>query len=158
LKVSLLRNAQLWGGLVWLAFGAFIAYHGYELGLGVAREPGSGFAIFWLGLFTAAFALSIIFSAINEGSEDIASLWQGTRWGRVALIIVLLLLFGFFFERIGFVICSLTLLLVLMRFVDPVPWTTALVTSITATFGVWYTLSKLLLIQLPNGLLSPWLG
>ncbi len=60
MKVSLLRNAQLWGGLVWLAFGAFIACHGYELGLGVAREPGSGFAIFWLGLFTAAFALSII--------------------------------------------------------------------------------------------------
>ncbi len=158
LKVSLLRNAQLWGGLVWLAFGAFIAYHGYQLGLGQAREPGSGFAIFWLGLFTAAFALSIIVSAVQEGSEDIASLWDDTRWGKVALIVVLLLLFGFFFEWIGFILCSLILLLVLMRLVDPVPWSTALVTSIGATMGVWYTLSKLLLIQLPNGLLSPWLG
>ena len=158
MKVSLLRNAQLWGGLVWLAFGAFIAYQGYELGLGHTHEPGSGFAIFWLGLLIAAFSLSIILSAVQEGSEDIASLWKDTRWGRVLLIILLLLVFGFLFEAIGFIVCSLVLLLVLMRLVDPVPWTTALVTSIGATFGVWYTLSKLLLIQLPNGLLSPWLG
>ena len=158
LKVSLLRNSQLWSGLVWLAFGLFIAYQGYELGLGEAREPGSGFAIFWLGLMAAGFALSIILSAIKDGSEDVASLWRGTRWQKVLLIIVLLLLFGYFFEWIGFVLCSLALLLVLMRIVDPVPWPTALIVSFAATFGVWYVLNKLLLIQLPRGLLEPWLG
>jgi putative tricarboxylic transport membrane protein len=158
LKVSLLRNAQMWGGLVWLAFGAFIAYQGYELGLGQAREPGSGFAIFWLGLMAAGFSLSIIVSALNDGSEDLAALWRGTRWPKVLLIIALLLVFGFFFDRIGFIICSLVLLLVLMRVVDPVPWPTALIVSFVGTFGVWYVLNKLLLIQLPVGLLAPWLG
>jgi putative tricarboxylic transport membrane protein len=158
LKGSLLRNAQMWGGLFWLAFGLFITYHGYELGLGQAREPGSGFAIFWLGLLTAAFACSIVIDAVRNGSEDIASLWHDSRWAKVALIIVLLLIFGFLFERIGFIICSLVLLLVLMRIVDPVPWPTALVVSIGATFGIWYAMNKLLLIQLPNGWLSPWLG
>jgi putative tricarboxylic transport membrane protein len=148
----------MWGGLLWLAFGLFIAYQGYELGLGEAREPGSGFAIFGIGLLMAALAASIVFGAIKNGSEDIASLWQGTRWAKVLLIIVLLLIFGFLFERIGFVICSLVLLLVLMRFVDPVPWPTALIVSVGATFGIWYAMNKLLLIQLPNGLLSPWLG
>ena len=61
-------------------------------------------------------------------------------------------------ETIGFVICSLVLLLVLMRVVDPVPWPTALLVSFGATFGMWYCLNKLLMIQLPNGWLSPWLG
>ncbi len=158
MKGSLLRNSQMWGGLFWLAVGLFVAYHGYELGLGQTREPGSGFAIFWLGLITAAFSLSIIFSAITEGSEDLASLWHDTRWGRVLLIVLLLLIFGFLFDWIGFQLCSLALLLVLMRFVDPVPWPTALIVSFGATFGVWYVLSKMLLIQLPNGLLTPWLG
>jgi putative tricarboxylic transport membrane protein len=154
----LLRNAQMWGGLAWLAFGTFIAYQGYQLGLGEAREPGSGFAIFWLGLMTAAFSLSILYSALKEGSEDLASLWAGTRWQKVLLIIVLLLVFGFLFDRIGFILCSLVLLLVLFRIVDPVPWPTALLVSFGATFGIWYSLNKLLLIQLPNGWLSPWLG
>lgn len=158
MKGSLLRNAQMWGGLFWLGLGLFIAYHGYELGLGQAREPGSGFAIFWLGLFTAAFAGSIVFGAIKNGSEDIASLWQGTRWGKVLLIILLLLVFSFFFETVGFVVCSLVLLLVLMRIVDPVPWPTALLVSFGATFGIWYALNKMLMVQLPNGWLSPWLG
>lgn len=158
MKGSLLRNAQMWGGLFWLAVGLFVAYQGYELGLGQTREPGSGFAIFWLGLMTAAFAVSITLSAITEGSEDLASLWRDTRWGRVLLIVLLLLIFGFLFDWIGFQLCSLGLLLVLMRFVDPVPWPTALIVSFGATFGVWYVLSKLLLIQLPNGLLTPWLG
>jgi putative tricarboxylic transport membrane protein len=158
LKGSLLRNAQMWGGLFWLAFGLFIAYHGYELGLGQTREPGSGFAIFWLGLFTTAFAASIVLSALKDGGEDIASLWADTRWQKVLLIILLLLVFGYFFETVGFVICSLVLLLVLMRIVDPVPWPTALLVSVGATFGIWYCLNKLLLIQLPNGWLSSWLG
>jgi putative tricarboxylic transport membrane protein len=148
----------MWGGLFWLAFGLFIAFQGYELGLGEAREPGSGFAIFGIGLMTAAFAASVILSAIKNGSEDILSLWQGTRWAKVLMIIVLLLIFGFLFERIGFVICSLVLLLVLMRFVDPVPWPTALIVAFGGTFGIWYVMNKLLLIQLPNGWLSPWLG
>jgi len=158
LQGSLLRNAQMWGGVVWLAFGLFIAYQGYELGLGQAREPGSGFAIFWLGLLTAAFAISILVSAVKNGSEDIASLWHGTRWAKVFLIIALLLVFGFLFERIGFVLCSLMLLLILMRIVDPVSWPTALIVAFGGTFGIWYVMNKLLLIQLPNGLLSPWLG
>lgn len=148
----------MWGGLVWLVLGIFVAFQGYELGLGQTREPGSGFAIFWLGLLTAAFAASIVFSAIKNGSEDITSLWRGTRWGKVALIIVLLLVFGYLFDTIGFVVCSLALLLVLMRVVDPVPWPTALIVSFGATFGIWYVMNKLLLIQLPNGWLSPWLG
>jgi len=148
----------MWGGLFWLAFGLFIAYQGYELGLGQAREPGSGFAIFGIGLLTAGFAASIVFSAIKNGSEDLASLWRDTRWAKILLIIALLLIFGFLFERIGFIICSLVLLLVLMRIVDPVPWPTALITSVGATFGIWYVMNKLLLIQLPNGLLDPWLG
>ncbi len=148
----------MWGGLFWLAFGAFIAYQGYELGLGETREPGSGFAIFWIGLLMVAFAASVTFGALKNGSEDIATLWQGTRWAKVLLIILLLLIFGFLFERIGFVICSLVLLLVLMRVVDPVPWPTALIVSFGATFGIWYMMNKLLLIQLPNGWLSPWLG
>ena len=109
-------------------------------------------------MLTAAFAASIVFSAIKNGSEDIASLWRGTRWGKVALIIVLLLVFGYLFDTIGFVVCSLALLLVLMRVVDLVPWPTALLVSFGATFGIWYVMNKLLLIQLPNGWLSPWLG
>ena len=70
----------------------------------------------------------------------------------------ILLVFGFFFERIGFMPSGVVLLLVLMRFIDPVPWWQAILISFGGVIGCWYVLTKLLKIQLPVGLLTPWLG
>ena len=58
---------------------------------------------------------------------------------------------GSLFERLGFVVCSLALLLFLMSVVDPVPPRLSLPISIVASVGVWYVLEKVLLVQLPKG-------
>lgn len=151
-------NAQLWGGLFWLAIGAFITWSGKDLGLGQLSEPGSGFALYWIGLIMSALSLSVITHAVLKGSESLSSLWAGTRWQKVLLVTGLLLIFGFLFETLGFVVCALGLLLFLMFFVDPVEWWVAILVSFGATFGVWYVMSKWLKIQLPSGILAPWLG
>jgi putative tricarboxylic transport membrane protein len=151
-------NAELWGGLAWLAFGLWVAWEGYTLGLGELHEPGSGFAIFWAGLIASGLALAIIAGAAAGAGRSVASLWAGTRWPKVMLVTALLLVFGFFFERIGFILSALVLLLVLMRFIDPVPWRQAVPVAFGAVFVVWYAIVKLLKIQLPAGLLAPWLG
>jgi putative tricarboxylic transport membrane protein len=155
---SRIGNAELWGGLAWLAFALWIAWQGYEIGLGQLSDPGSGFAIFWAGVIAAGLALVVIAGAVGAGGKSLASLWAGTRWLKVLLVMALLLVFGFFFERIGFIPCALALLLVLMRFVDPVPWWQAIPVAFGAVLGVWYVIVKLLKIQLPAGLLAPWLG
>lgn len=215
------KNAQLWGGLFWLAIAAYITWAGRDLGLGKLSEPGSGFALFWIGLNMVALSLSVIVHSVLKGSETLASYWEGTRWPKVLLVVVLLLVFGFYFEPLGFVICAIGLLLVLMRDVDPldwrvlpsvlllvlalaidyaqhvpgltgwvkqlpqapfglgtmhlivlavamlltnlrhgdaVRWPTALAVTFGSTLGVWYVLTKLLKIQMPNGVLTPLLG
>ena len=153
-----LGNAELWGGIAWLAFGLFIAWEGWAQGLGELSEPGSGFAVFWCGVIMIGLSASIIAGAVAHGGPPLASLWAETRWPKVLLVMALLLVFGFFFEQIGFIPCSLILLFVLMRFIDPVPWWQAVVVSFGAVLGVWLLLSKLLKIQLPAGVLAPWLG
>lgn len=153
-----LGNAELWGGIAWIAFGLFITWEGWNQGLGELHEPGSGFAVFWCGAIMTGLAASIIAGAIAQGGASIRSLWAETRWQKVLLVMALLLVFGFFFEQIGFIPCALILLLVLMRFIDPVPWWQAIVVSFGAVAGVWLLLSKVLKIQLPAGVLAPWLG
>ena len=44
----------------------------------------------------------------------------GTRWPKVLLIVALLLVYGAGFQALGFIPCTLALLLVLMWFIDPV--------------------------------------
>jgi putative tricarboxylic transport membrane protein len=101
-----------------------------------------------------ALALAVIGQALVSGGPTLASLWAGTRWRKVALVVALLLVYGVAFERIGFIPCTLVLLLILMWFVDPVKWWLAIVIAFAATFGVWAALTKWLKIQLPSGILN----
>jgi len=154
----MIARAELWGGVFWLAVGAYVTWSGYDLGLGTLHEPGSGFALVGIGLMMSALSLSVIGSAITTPSASLASLWTGVRWPRVLLVVVLLLVFGFSFETVGFIPGSVVLLLALMLFVDPVGLPKALTVSIAAPLFVWWVMTKGLKIQLPPGLLAGWLG
>ena len=60
-------------------------------------------------------------------------------------------------EPVGFLVASPILLLVLMIFVDRVDPRAAIPLSILVPFGAWYVITHALKIQLPPGVLSPWL-
>ena len=154
----MIRNSELWGGLFWLAVGAFVTWAGRDVGLGRLSEPGPGFALYWIGLLMCALSLGVIGQALVSGGPSLASLWTGTRWRKVLVIIALLLVYGAGFQAIGFIPCTLALLLVLMWFVDPVDGRVATIVAVVATFGVWAALTKWLKIQLPAGILSGILG
>lgn len=147
----MLRRAELWGGLFWLGIGAFIAWQGWLLELGSLREPGSGFVFFWLGLIISAFAVFIAVAGVRGRGPLLNEMWRGARWRNVLLVVLALIAFGFLFERLGFVICSLALLLFLMTVVDPVRPVLSIPISVIAAVGVWYVLEKMLLVQLPKG-------
>lgn len=151
---NLLRNSEIWGGLFWLALGLFIMTEGRDMGLGRASEPGAGFAFFWIGLVMCGLAVIIVAQSALSGGADVGSLWVDTRWGKVLIVVGLLIAYAFGFQHIGFIPCTLALLLIIMWFVDPVRWWLALLVASGATFGVWAVLTKVLKIQLPQGILE----
>jgi putative tricarboxylic transport membrane protein len=153
----MLRNSELWGGLFWLLIGGFVVWAGHDMGLGRLHEPGPGFAFYWIGILMCALSLAVIGQALVGGGPSLAALWAGTRWLKVLSVVVLLLVYGVGFEAIGFIPCTLALLLVLMWFVDPVDWRVALLVAVVATVGVWAAMTKWLKIQLPAGVLEGWL-
>lgn len=156
--MHLVRNSELWGGLIWYVAGVWVAWSGHDLGLGVLSEPGSGFALFWIGLLMAMLASTVVIGAVVNGGADIGSIWADTRWQKVLTVIAALLIFGFLFEPIGFIPCSIALLLFLMFFIDPVDWRLALPISFGMVFGIWWAMTKALKIQLPAGILAGWLN
>jgi len=153
-----MRNSELWGSLFWFGIGAYVAWAGRDMGLGVLHEPGPGFAFYWIGILICALALSGVGHALVSGGPTLASLWAGTRWGKVLVVLCLLLAYSVAFEPIGFILCTLALLLALMWFVDPVKWWLAATIAVFATFGVWGAMIKWLMIQLPAGVLAGLLG
>ena len=149
-----MKNAELWGGLGWLAFSVFVVVAGRGLGIGAVNDPGSGFLLFWLGLLMCALSAAILASAVRAGGPSLASLWQDTRWRKVLVIIASLCAFALLLDKLGFLLAVIPLLLVLLRAIDPVPWPIALPVGIGAPLAVWWLLKRLLLIQLPSGVLG----
>jgi putative tricarboxylic transport membrane protein len=149
-----IRNSEIWGGLFWLAIGAFVIWAGHDMGLGRLNDPGNGFSFFWIGVAMCGLAAGIISHAMISGGSTLGSLWADTRWGKVLVVVGLLLAYAFAFQSIGFIPCTLVLLLALMWFVDPVKWWLAPLIAGTATFGVWLVLTKWLRIHLPAGILD----
>lgn len=154
----MLQRADLWGGLFWLVISVFVTWQGYQLGLGRLNDPGSGFALFWIGLFMAGFALAISAGSVLRDGAKLVELWAGTRWRRVLTVIAMLIVYGLVFESVGFVPATSVLLLSLMLFVDPVRWPLAIVISIGAPLAIWVVVTRWLKIQMPAGLLSSWIG
>ena len=149
----MIRSAEFWGGLFWLALGAFLAWQGRDLGLGRLNDPGSGFALLWIGAIMMALASAVILGAFRHPGQSVASLWTETRWRKLALVVALLLGFALAFERIGFVPGAVVLLLALMLLVDPVDPRKAVPLAVSAPIAIWFVVTKLLKIQLPVGTL-----
>lgn len=154
----MIRRADFWSGLAWLLVAAFLVWQGQVLGLGRLNDPGSGFAVFWIGLLLGAFSLSVIASAARGSGPALAELWIGARWGRILAICVVLVIYAFAFEPLGFVASSIALLLFLMLVVDRVRPPVAVAIAVIAPLVVWVTLTRWLKIQMPSGILTPLLG
>jgi len=149
-----LNNSELWGGLIGLALGAFVIWSGWKLKLGTINDPGSGFVLFYTGILMCLFAVSIIFGAVTEGGPTLGSRWENARWGKPLLVIVCLIAFSFALNPLGFLLSAIPLMLLLLRVVDPVRWTLAIPIAVLAPLGMWWVLKRLLLIQLPSGMLE----
>jgi putative tricarboxylic transport membrane protein len=147
-----LNNSELWTGLLGLALGIFVVWSGLKLKLGTINDPGSGFVLFYTGVLMCLFAGSIIIASISEGGPTFGSRWEGVRWSRPTMIIVILTAYAFALEPLGFLISTIPLMLMLLRVIDPVRWTLAIPLAVLAPLGVWWVLKHGLLIQLPSGM------
>lgn len=145
-------NAELWGGVIWFAFGVFVTHQGRKLGVGAINDPDIGFALFWTGLLVSGLSLAIVAHALFNEGPTVASLWADTRWGKTLIVLASLIVFAAVFGRLGFLVSTIALMLVLLRIVDPVRWPLAIAIAFGGPLVVWFVMKRLLLIQLPAGM------
>jgi len=147
-------NTELWAGLFGLGISIFVVWSGYALKLGTINDPGSGYVMFYAGLLMILFSLIILYGAIKDGGPTLLSLWKDVLWTKPLIVIVLLVAFALIFETVGFLASTVVLLVALLRAIEPVPWSRAIPIAVLVPLAFWYVLNKLLLIQLPAGVLG----
>lgn len=139
--------------LFWVALGILVCYGASQLGLGSVTEPGSGFIFFWSGLILVILSLIALAESLRS-SEEIAQETGGMNWAKIGLVLFSLVLYAFFFERLGFVATTFVLLMFLLRWIERITWARSLGVASAAALGSFSIFELWLNIRLPKGILG----
>ena len=142
-------------GVFWLLFGVFILVGARNYSFGSFQEPGGGLYPTLLGSLLTIMGFALLAQTRRKSEEE------GPRWDRKGgglrrclLTLCGLLVIPFLFNILGFFPTMFFFILFMMKIILPLPWATALATSVIATVGGHFLFESWLKIQFPRGLLG----
>jgi len=150
-------EADRMSGFLCLIFGIICMYASTQLNLGSFREPGPGFFPFIAGCFFSLLALLIVISSFIPGERrksKVSSLWKGVNWRRPLTAGLLILCYILMLERMGFLLASLIVLFLMLRWVEKFSWWKALLISASASGCTYLLFQTILKANLPIGILG----
>lgn len=137
--------------LFWVVLGILVCYGAVRLGLGSVTEPGSGFIFFWSGLILVLLSLVALAESMRpseEGNPEIGEM----NWAKIALVLLCLLLYALFLERLGFLVTTFVLLSFLLGLIEDTAWWRAFGVAGAAVLASFAIFELWLKIRLPKGI------
>ena len=138
------------GALFWGAVGFLACYGAIQLGLGNVTEPGAGFIFFWSGLILAILSLIVVADSVRTPPETAREM-GAMNWVKITLVLLSLLLYAFFLERLGFVLTTFALVSFLLGCVEGTNWFRSLAVACSAALASYAMFELWLKIRLPKG-------
>jgi putative tricarboxylic transport membrane protein len=149
-KRTKINNAGA-SAIFWVAAGILACYGATRLGLGSVTDPGAGFIFFWSGLILVFLSLLVLVDSIRSGADMPADMGK-INWAKIVLILLSLVLYGYFLERLGFVLTTFVLLSFLLGWVESTHWGRALAVAGAAALACFGIFELWLKIRLPKGI------
>jgi putative tricarboxylic transport membrane protein len=148
------RTKDIFSSLFWLLFSIYIAIESYRFDLGKWSIPGPGYFPFGAALLFGIISILFLFKTLRKPSSEVRiSFDSKVSWQNVALSLVVMVIYVFLLNKIGFVFCTLLLGVFFLRLVARQRWSTTLIIALSVTLGAHLLFNVLLDAQLPNGLL-----
>jgi len=149
-----MKKHDIVSSTIWLTIGLAILFNSLNLGLGSLSVPGSGFMPFLAGALISFFAFLVLIGAIYRKGEVKQKLWTNIDYRKVSSVFVVLLLYIFLLEKIGFIIGTFLLISLIMLFIGSRGWLQSLIGGIIATIICYFLFNVWLQTQLPKGFLG----
>lgn len=147
---------DLISGLFWLGIGILLSIWAWTYQIGTLTQPGPGFLPLALGGLVTLFSLVLIGSTLKSRDQrrrKPVCLFAG-RWKKVLGTILVLLMAGLFFEKIGYLLTFFFLSLLLMVIAGLRSWKQIVLVAVCTTLGIYLCFVLLLKQPLPTGLLG----
>jgi len=134
-----------------LAAGAFI--ESMKLPFGSISAPAAGFFPAVLAMLLALTSLFAFLQAFR-GSHVGTAQGEPLKWKKILLTLGSLLVFGFVFERLGYLLATFLFIIFLLRAVERQSWRLTLSVAFSASLVSYIVFGLLLGTPLPAGLLQ----
>mgnify|MGYP001607303013 CR=1 FL=1 len=135
-------------GTVLVIFALAVIWESRNLPLGSFREPGPAYIPVLLALLLAIFGGLV--AAMGGKSDKLASVgW--TEWRHVLVILGACIFAAFGFERLGYRLTVLTVLVLLLRGLERQSWMTTGLFALGLAFGSFFLFHTILRVPLPLG-------
>jgi hypothetical protein len=147
---------DLVSGIFWLCIGLLLSVWAYTYHIGMLTQPGPGFLPLALGGLITLFSIVLIGSALKRATEEgetSASMFGG-RWKKVLSTILVLVVAGLFFEKVGYLLTFFFLSMFLMIIAGLKSWKQIALVAFFTALGVYIFFVLLLKQPLPTGFLG----
>jgi putative tricarboxylic transport membrane protein len=138
--------------IFWLVLSTAVCVESWSLKVGGLHNPGPGFLPFYTAILLGLLALISLVQTLKESEGPASEIWGGIQFGKLAILLGTLFLYVFLLDRLGFLLGTFLLLLVLFRIVEPYSWKIVLFSSLLTTAATYFFFVILLESRLPRGL------
>jgi putative tricarboxylic transport membrane protein len=137
--------------LFWIGAGLLACYGATRLGLGSVTDPGAGFIFFWSGVFLVILSLIVLADSVRSSEQSVQDTGE-MNWIKITLVLLSLVLYAFFLEKLGFVLTTFFLLSFLLSCIEDTNWIRSLGVASAAALACYAIFELWLKIRLPKGL------
>jgi hypothetical protein len=148
-----MKHRDLYSSLFFLALGIAVCIGAWDLGIGQAGAPGSGFLPFSAGLLLSGLSIALLSGAVGVGEKRSLSFQFGEsirKGRRIIMALLSLVLYVFLMNFIGFLLSTFLFMLFIMRFVGRQGWMKSVITAILVSATSHFIFAVFLDIQLPE--------
>jgi putative tricarboxylic transport membrane protein len=156
-----MKHRELESSLFWIGVGVIFCAGALKYGLLRHGMPGAGLFPFMAGIVLIGLALVLLVSALRSRREEASRATTEHRffpeedsWKRLSLALIVLVAYGVALEHLGFLIVTFVFMVLLLRFVEPERWITALGIAFIATASSYIIFRVWLGVPLPVGILK----
>ena len=153
-----MRKHDLISSILWFIMGLSILLSSISFGLGTLSVPGPGFMSFLAGAIICVFsAITFLGALFSKSKEAAVHLWAKLNYFKLVSVLVLLFAYVFLIDTLGFIISTLLLVFLLMRFLGSLGWFQSLLGAILTTTCCYFIFDLWLRTSLPKGVITSWI-
>lgn len=147
-----MRRHDLISSTILFLIGLFIIFYAPQFGLGSPSMPGPGFMPFLTGLVICSFSMITFLRAFLDKAGGIEEIWAKIKFQKLIFTILILIIYTLLLKKIGFIVCTFFLILILVRYTGSRTWFVSILCGGLSSILSYLLFETWLKAQLPKGI------